>query len=107
MEYVTGSVIVGQRSYKRRLRSGKIKKHTKEKYKIIINEKNIFQNNDKIIIMKETDFNELSNITKNYNELEAKNNELKSVINDLNSKIKTLKEYNRYLELENKLISFP
>lgn len=107
MEYITGSVIVGQRSYKRKLKSGKIKKHAKEKYKIIINEKNIFQNHDKIIIMKETDFNELSNFTKDYNRLEANNNELKSVINDLNSKIKTLKEYNRYLELENKLISFP
>ncbi len=102
MKYVKGSVIVGQRSYKRRLRSGKIREFTKEKYKIITNEKNIFQNQDRIIIMRETDFNDISNLIKDYNRLEVNSNELKSVINDLNSKIKILEEYNRYLEFGNK-----
>ena len=102
MEYVTGSVIVGQRSYKRRLRSGKIKKHVKEKYKIIINEKNIFQNHDRIIIMKETDFKNLFKIKNNYDELKTENKNLKSVIHDFKNKIKIFEEYTKYLELKNK-----
>ena len=71
MDYVKGSVIFGQLSYKRRLRSGKIREFTKEKYKIITNEKNIFQNQDRIIIMRETDFNNLLNLIKDYNRLEV------------------------------------
>ena len=102
MEYVKGSVIVGQRSYKRRLKSGKIREYTKEKYKIITNEKNIFKNRDRIIIMIENDFNNLSTSINDYNALENINNDLRSTIIELKNKIKVLEEYNRYLELEHR-----
>ena len=105
MEYVRGSVIYQQRSYKRRLKSGKIRELIKKKYKIITNGKNIFQNHERIIILRATDFNGISTRINEYNTLLTKNNELKSKINELKNKIKTLEEYNRYLELENKRYS--
>lgn len=100
MEYVKGSVIIGCRSYKTKLKSGKIRVLTKEKYKIITNEKNIFQNQDTIVIIKETDFNKLTTRINDYNALETENNDLKSTINKLKNKIKILEDYTKYLELE-------
>jgi len=89
MEYVKGSVIYKERSYKRKLKSGKIvKTYTKEGYQIITNEENIFQNQDKIIIMRETDFNNLSTSIKDYDSLETKNNELKNNIIEIKNKIR-------------------
>ena len=100
MEVLKGSVRVRRLSYKRQLKRGKVKEYTKEKYKIITNDKNIFQNQDTIIIMKETDFNKLSARINDYNALETENNDLKSTINQLKNKIKILEDYNKYLELE-------
>ena len=51
--------------------------------------------------MRETDFNNLSTRIKDYDSLEIKNNMLKSYIKDLKNKIRILKEYNKFLELEN------
>ena len=89
MEYVKGSVIYKEQPYKRKLKSGKIvKTYTKEGYQIITNEENIFQNQDKIIIMRETDFNNLSTSIKDYDSLETKNNELKNNIIEIKNKIR-------------------
>lgn len=105
MEYVKGSVIYQQLPSKRKLKSGEISRYTKETYQIIIDEENIFQNQDKIIIMKETDFNNLYDHIHHFDALETKNNKLKFMINELKNKIRILEEYNRYLELDNKVNS--
>ena len=102
MEYIKGSVICKEQSYKRKLKSGKIvKTYIKEGYQIITNEESIFQNQDSIVIMRETDFNNLSTRINDYDSLETKNNELKSNIIELKNKIRILEEYNKFLELEN------
>ncbi|MBI5679310.1 MAG: hypothetical protein HZC47_00200 [Methanobacterium sp.] len=105
MEYVKGSVIYQQESYKRKLKSGKIRRYSKERYQIIIDEENIFQNQDMIIIMREKDFNNLSDHINDCDAIATKNNDLKSTINELKNKIRILEEYNRYLELDNKVHS--
>ena len=101
MEYVTGSVSYQQQSYKRTLKSGKIvKTYTNERCQIITNEENIFQNHEKIVIIRETDFKNLSTRNKDYSSIETRNNELKSNIVELENKIRILEEYNKFLELE-------
>lgn len=102
MEYVKGSVIHEQKSYEYKIKNGKTRKYTQELYHIIITEENIFNDQDKVIIMRENDFESLSDLNNKLNTLEAKNNDLKSIINDLKKKINILEEYNRYLELNNK-----
>lgn len=99
MEILKGSVIVRRRSYKRQLKRV-VREYTKERYKIITNDKNIFQNQDMIVIMRETDFNKLNTRINDYNALETENNDLKSTINKLTNKIKILEDYTKYLELE-------
>ena len=100
MEILKGSIVVRRRSYKRQLKRGKLENTLKERYKIITNDKNIFQNQDMIIIMKETDFNKLANSINDYNALKTENNDLKSTINKLQNRINILEDYNKYLELE-------
>ena len=95
-------MIYKEQSYKRKLKSGKIvKTYTKEGYQIITNEESIFENQDSIVIMKETDFNNLFTRINDYDSLETENNELKSNIIELKNKIRILKEYNKFLEFEN------
>ncbi len=91
--------MLGDYHIKRHLKRG-VREYTIKKYKIITNDKNIFQNRDRIIIMKETDFNSLSNCINDYSTLETENSDLKSTINKLKNKINVLEDYNKYLELE-------
>jgi hypothetical protein len=103
MEFVKGCVVQEKQNYKIKLKNGKLRECTVERYNIIVDEEKIFKNQEKVIIIKESDWNNLSNTINDFKALEIMYNSLKFINDDLKDEIKTLKEYNRYLELENKV----
>ena len=102
MEFVKGCVVHEKQNYKKMLKNGKSRIYTVERYNIIVDEQKIFNDKEKVIIIKESDWDNLTNIINEYKVLESMYINLKSINDNLKSEIKTLKEYNQYLELENK-----
>lgn len=105
MEFVKGCVVHEKQNYKKMLKNGKSRTYTVERYNIVVDEQKIFKDKEKVTIIKESDWNALTNIINEFKVLTNMCISLKSINDNLKDEIKSLKEYNQYLELENKVKS--